>query len=183
MATIRRSYLDGTLVVQTWKAGNSRNDAYSYPSDQEILNCIDYASSWADIDESVYRAFCDNLGLQYDSYDDPDVMFEDLQRAVIAKEEEAYPSEMLVRKLKRRQEYHLGDVYAFKAFYKCDLMQALKEAGYAETEENMQAVLEQTGLATELSTTQMSEQDTIFCAINRTNGLILLKEKRTKDRV
>lgn len=170
MAIIRRSYEDGTLTLATWKTRSS-DDAYSYPSNEEILNCIKYAPYWDSIDESVYRAFCDNLGLDYDSFDDPDAMFDALEEAVADTGEKECYSEKLVQVLQIRMKGHQGNVFAFKAFEKQELMQALKEAGYAQTEENFRAVLDQTGLVKELSTVQAGEQNAISRAIGQASGL------------
>ena len=44
----------------------------------ETMEKIDAAEFWDDFDGVVYNALCEFAGLDYDSYEDPDTMWNDL---------------------------------------------------------------------------------------------------------
>lgn len=47
----------------------------------ELIERIDEAENWDDIDTEEYESLCANLGLDYYDYDDPDKLFEDIVEA------------------------------------------------------------------------------------------------------
>ncbi len=47
----------------------------------ELIERIDEAENWDDIDTEEYESLCANLGLDYYDYDDPDKLFEDIIEA------------------------------------------------------------------------------------------------------
>ena len=51
----------------------------------EIIEAIDNAVSWDAIDVEVYEYACEQLGLNYHDYDDPDRLFEDMKEAAANK--------------------------------------------------------------------------------------------------
>lgn len=56
--------------------------------DRDVINAIDHSESWDDVDSSWYRKVCEDLGLDYDSYDDPDILFLDMKDALDRKAKE-----------------------------------------------------------------------------------------------
>jgi hypothetical protein len=76
---IYKSKEDGQLT--TWKEG-MRMDDYEILSYNEILDCIDAAPTWDSIDPEVYKGFCDSLDIDYESYSDPDELFQAMSDAV-----------------------------------------------------------------------------------------------------
>ena len=56
--------------------------------DRDVINAIDHSESWDDVDSSWYRKVCEDLGLDYDSYDDPDILFLDMKDALDREAEE-----------------------------------------------------------------------------------------------
>lgn len=45
----------------------------------DIINKIKNAKNWDDVDKSEYIEVCEALGLDYDSYNDPDKLFKDIE--------------------------------------------------------------------------------------------------------
>lgn len=53
-------------------------------SPEIILHTIDAQQTWDETEPEVWKAFAENMGLDYDSYDDPDTLFSDLYGKVFA---------------------------------------------------------------------------------------------------
>lgn len=84
-------------------------DDYDILSHREMLEEIDDAPSWDFIDSEIYRAFCDEFDLDYDSFDDPDEMFDCLKMAVGIEEN---------KDSNNRSPYRIKNDYgSFKGFY------------------------------------------------------------------
>ncbi len=77
--TIYRNKEDGQLVVGY--AGMSM-DEYDIPTHEEIIKIIDEANTWDAIEPEVYDTFCNELGLDYHSFEDPDELFSAMQKVV-----------------------------------------------------------------------------------------------------
>lgn len=45
----------------------------------DLVNKIKNAENWDDVDKSEYVEVCEALGLDYDSYNDPDKLFKDIE--------------------------------------------------------------------------------------------------------
>lgn len=48
---------------------------------EEMISYIDSLDSWSDLDAEGYEYLCDELGLDYHKYDDPDKLFDDIKEA------------------------------------------------------------------------------------------------------
>ena len=53
---------------------------------KEEIDYIDSLEFWDDIDSDCYVYLCDQLGLDYHSYDDPDKLFEAIKKTAMEKE-------------------------------------------------------------------------------------------------
>ena len=47
----------------------------------ELIERIEKASNWDDIETAEYEKLCESLGLDYHDYDDPDRLFDDIKTA------------------------------------------------------------------------------------------------------
>ena len=45
----------------------------------DLVNKIENAKNWDDVDKSEYVEVCEALGMNYDDYDDPDKLFKDIK--------------------------------------------------------------------------------------------------------
>lgn len=57
-------------------------DNYRLMDTEEILLAIEEAPTWDAIDSEVYEYLCDQVGLDYKKYDDPDELFDDLEMKI-----------------------------------------------------------------------------------------------------
>ena len=56
-------------------------DQYTIPEIEEVLAAIDAADTWDAFDPEFYRAICEELGVDYDAYEDPDELFAAMEAA------------------------------------------------------------------------------------------------------
>lgn len=71
---VLRSKEDGQLTI----AYNGINlDDYDYLTVEEFIEEVENANMWSDIDPEVYEKALAEYDLDYSSYDDPDVMWND----------------------------------------------------------------------------------------------------------
>jgi hypothetical protein len=70
--TIYKNKEDGQLVVGY---AGMNIDEYDILTREEILKIIDEADTWDAVEPEVYEALCEDLGLDYKSFDDPDRLF------------------------------------------------------------------------------------------------------------
>ena len=57
-------------------------EEYEYMTVEEFIEAVESSSMWDDLDAEVYEKALSDVGLDYSSYDDPDVMWEDFLKAV-----------------------------------------------------------------------------------------------------
>ena len=79
MATIYRDKEDGQLTLGYPKM---KLEYYDIPSYNELLQIIDEAPTWDSIGPEIYKAFCDDLDIDYERFDDPDELFRAMSDAV-----------------------------------------------------------------------------------------------------
>lgn len=58
------------------------NTDYRSMGNGEILKAIDEAPSWDSVKKEVYEYLCEQVGLDYDDYDDPDKLYDDLDEKI-----------------------------------------------------------------------------------------------------
>lgn len=51
---------------------------YRYMKVEELRDALDALETWDAVDADIYAYLCDELGLDYKSYDDPDKMWNDI---------------------------------------------------------------------------------------------------------
>ena len=54
------------------------NENYRYMTARELRDALDTLESWDAVDADIYAYLCDELGLDYAAYDDPDRMWDDI---------------------------------------------------------------------------------------------------------
>lgn len=59
---------------------NIEGDYWNYAKVDEVLEQIDRADTWDIIDDDTYTQLCEELGLNYEDYDDPDKLFNDMAK-------------------------------------------------------------------------------------------------------
>ena len=74
-------YEDGTITTAYGRNYDGSKPDVSFPSIEEVIQYIEKASSWDAVDEGVYKELCEELGLDYQDYDDPDTLFDDIKKA------------------------------------------------------------------------------------------------------
>ena len=61
-------------------------DQYTIPETSEVIAAIDAADTWDAFDPEFYRAICEELGVDYDAYEDPDELFAAMEKAANEKQ-------------------------------------------------------------------------------------------------
>lgn len=61
-------------------------DQYTIPETSEVLAAIDAADTWDTFTPELYRAICEELGVDYDAYEDPDELFAAMEKAANEKQ-------------------------------------------------------------------------------------------------
>lgn len=60
----------------------------NYESLEEFIEVVDSVHYWESVDADDYREALEKVGLDYDSYDDPEEMWNDFMKAVEEQEEQ-----------------------------------------------------------------------------------------------
>lgn len=71
--SILRSKEDGTLCLPQ----KADLGSYEYITIEDFIETVESSDRWDDIEADVYRKALEEVGLEYDSYDDPDFMWDD----------------------------------------------------------------------------------------------------------
>ena len=74
-------YEDGTITTEYGKDFDGSYPEVDFPGIQEVIQYIEDVPSWDAVDEGVYKELCDELGLDYSDYDDPDKLFDAIKEA------------------------------------------------------------------------------------------------------
>ena len=61
-------------------------DQYTIPETSEVIAAIDAADTWDTFTPEFYRAICEDLGVDYDAYEDPDELFAAMEKAANEKQ-------------------------------------------------------------------------------------------------
>ncbi len=78
-------YEDGTITTFYGRKEDGSKPKITFPSVDEVIEYIDKAPSWDSVDAEVYEELCEELDLDYHSYDDPDKLFDDIKKAAAEK--------------------------------------------------------------------------------------------------
>lgn len=65
-----------------YQIDKARKNKSEYEYQQEFISYVESCESWSDMEPEEYASHLEDVGLNYYSYDDPDIMFEDYKRAV-----------------------------------------------------------------------------------------------------
>lgn len=74
-----RNKEDGTLTLGY---PNMDVEDFEVISPEEVLEIIDNADTWDAVDADIYRALCELVGLKYENFDDPDILFDALKSRI-----------------------------------------------------------------------------------------------------
>lgn len=69
-------YEDGTITTEYDKTFEGERPEVTFPSLEEVVEYIDNLNRWDDVEPELYEELCDEVGLNYSDYDDPDDMME-----------------------------------------------------------------------------------------------------------
>lgn len=65
-----------------YQIDKARKNKSEYEYQTEFISFVESCESWADIEPEEYASHLEDVGLNYYSYDDPDMMFQDYKKAV-----------------------------------------------------------------------------------------------------
>lgn len=69
-------YEDGSIGTAYEKNFDGEYPEVSFPSLEEVVEYIDNLNRWDDVEPELYEELCEEVGLNYSDYDDPDDMME-----------------------------------------------------------------------------------------------------------
>ncbi|MGP1402629.1 MAG: hypothetical protein ACTTKY_00600 [Catonella sp.] len=81
---------EGGYVIGEWEGlryfryeiDKARKNKSEYEYQTEFISYVESCESWDDIEPEEYASHLEDVGLNYYSYDDPDMMFQDYKKAV-----------------------------------------------------------------------------------------------------
>ena len=71
-------YSDGTITTEYEKTFEGERPEVSFPSLEEVVEYIDNLNRWDDVEPELYEELCEEVGLNYSDYDNPDDMMDDI---------------------------------------------------------------------------------------------------------